>query len=151
SSCFSLLIEHDVFRKPVPTFRHHALGSAVPEAHVNLRYVLPALMLLATHAVAAAPAAPPVPDPKGDWLVNDGTAVIHIAPCPETPPATAAATAAAPLCATIAWTKSPPGLDENNPDPKKRERSIMGMAILIAMKPDRDGRFEGEIYNAENG
>ena len=111
---------------------------------MNLRYVLPALMLLASHAVAAAPAAAPAPDPKGDWLVNDGTAVIHIAPCPETPTIPA-------LCGTIAWTKYPPGVDENNPDPKKRDRSIMGMAILIAMKPDKDGRYEGEIYNAENG
>ena len=109
---------------------------------MKLRYALPALMVLASHAAAAAPAA--APDPKGDWLVNDGTAVIHIAVCPDTPPTTA-------LCGTIAWTKSPPGLDENNPDPVKQKRSIMGIPILTGMKPDKDGRFEGEIYNAENG
>jgi uncharacterized protein (DUF2147 family) len=110
---------------------------------VNLRYVLSALIVLGSQAVAAAPAATP-PDPKGDWLVNDGTAVIHIAVCPETPTAPA-------LCGVIAWTKYPPGVDENNPDPAKQKRSIMGMPILTAMKPDKDGRYEGEIYNAENG
>ena len=46
---------------------------------MKLRYVLAALMVLVSHAAAAAPAAAPVPDPKGDWLVNDGTAERFIA------------------------------------------------------------------------
>src|SRR6202040_2728091 len=32
SSRFSLLLEHDVFRKPVPTFRHHARGPSTRAA-----------------------------------------------------------------------------------------------------------------------
>ena len=45
------------------------------------RHVLPAL-LLAGSALAAGPSV--VPDPKGDWMVADRTAVIRIAACGET-------------------------------------------------------------------
>ena len=103
----------------------------------KLRYVLLALMLVAGPAHAAGPAAKP--DPKGDWLVNDGTAVIRIVACGEA------------LCGAIAWTKDSGGVDGNNPDPAKRNRPIMGLPILLEMKPSNDGRWDGEVYNAENG
>jgi uncharacterized protein (DUF2147 family) len=91
--------------------------------------VLPAL--IAGPALAA--------DPAGDWLVADRTAVIRIAPCGEA------------YCGTIAWT-SVPGTDEHNPDPGKRNRPIVGTQILLGMKPaGRGNRWDGEIYNPENG
>ena len=94
-------------------------------------------------------------DPAGNWLVKDQTAIIRIAPCADA------------LCGTIAWT-SQPGLDENNPDPTKRDRPIVGTQILLGMKPVGGGgtggtggasgtggtggnRWDGEIYNPENG
>jgi uncharacterized protein (DUF2147 family) len=101
-----------------------------------------ALALVGVPALAA--------DPTGNWLVKDQTAVIRVAPCADA------------LCGTIAWT-SQPGLDENNPDPKKRDRPIVGTQILLGMKPARGGggtggtgggggnRWDGEIYNPENG
>jgi uncharacterized protein (DUF2147 family) len=76
--------------------------------------------------------------PVGEWVVEDGTAHIRIVPCGTA------------LWGVIAWTKDAPGRDENNPDPSKRNRSVMGMPILLNMKPANQ-RWEGEVYNAENG
>ena len=78
-------------------------------------------------------------DPNGDWLVAEKSAVIRIAPCGDA------------LCGNIAWTKGPAGNDKNNPDPAKRNRPIVGLTILQNMKPAGDNRWEGEIYNAQNG
>ena len=50
----------------------------------------------------------------------------------------------------IAWAREP-GKDENNPDPTKRDRSIIGMPILLKMKRVEPNRWDGEVYNAENG
>lgn len=78
-------------------------------------------------------------DATGEWLVADQTARIAIAPCGDA------------LCGTVAWTKTPGGLDENNPDPAKRGRPILGLEILQAMKPKGPNRWEGNVYNALNG
>ena len=78
-------------------------------------------------------------DPIGDWLVADQTAVIRIAPCGEA------------LCGQIVWTKGPAGTDQNNPDPALRSRSVIGLPILLNMKATAVNRWEGEIYNAQNG
>ncbi|MBI4724757.1 MAG: DUF2147 domain-containing protein [Rhodomicrobium sp.] len=76
--------------------------------------------------------------PAGEWAVEDGTAHIRIAQCGNA------------FWGVIAWTKGPPGRDENNPDPAKRGRPVMGMPILINMQPSGN-RWDGEVYNAENG
>ena len=89
------------------------------------------LLLVATPAFAASP--------KGDWLVEDKTAIIRIDSCGSA------------LCGTIVWTKKQGGVDENNPDPAKRSRPIMGLQLLLGMKPGSDGRWDGDIYNPENG
>jgi uncharacterized protein (DUF2147 family) len=77
-------------------------------------------------------------DPGGNWLVADNTAVVRIAPCADA------------YCGTIAWT-SQPGTDEHNPDPSRRDRPIVGTQILLGMKPAGGNRWDGEIYNPENG
>jgi uncharacterized protein (DUF2147 family) len=76
--------------------------------------------------------------PAGEWLVKDGTARIRIAQCGNA------------LWGVISWTKGPAGKDENNPDPAKRGRSILGVPILINMKPAAS-QWDGEVYNAEDG
>jgi uncharacterized protein (DUF2147 family) len=81
-------------------------------------------------------------DPAGDWMVADKVAVVRVAPCGPDGPA---------LCGNIVWTKGPARADRNNPDPAKRSRSTMGMGILIDMRPTEANRWEGEIYNAEDG
>ena len=89
------------------------------------------LVLIASPAFAA--------NPKGDWLVEEKDAIIHIDSCGPS------------LCGTVVWTKKSGGLDENNPDPTKRTRPVMGLQLLLGMKPASDGRWEGDIYNPENG
>src|SRR5579864_369613 len=76
--------------------------------------------------------------PVGEWLVKDETAHIRIVSCKDA------------LWGVISWTKGPAGKDENNPDPSKRDRSIICLPILLGMKPAQ-GQWDGEVYNAENG
>ena len=77
-------------------------------------------------------------DPTGDWLTEGGAAVIRITPCDDA------------LCGAIAWVKNP-GTDQNNPDPAKRNVNVVGLPILLAMRPVSENRWEGQVYNAENG
>jgi uncharacterized protein (DUF2147 family) len=76
--------------------------------------------------------------PTGEWLVKDGTAHIRIAQCGSA------------LWGVLSWTKGPAGVDENNPDPAKRSRSILGVPILINMKPG-ESQWDGQVYNAQDG
>jgi uncharacterized protein (DUF2147 family) len=97
----------------------------------------PAVILSACligQVVAAIPA-----EPTGEWLVADGTARVRIAPCGNA------------LWGSIVWTKTPPGRDQNNPDPAKRSRSVIGMPILLNMKKAEPNRWDGEVYNAKDG
>jgi len=86
----------------------------------------------------ASSALPQPPSPIGEWAVENGAAHIRIVPC------------GTGLWGVISWTKGPPGIDENNPDPAKRTRSMMGVPILINMQPGQN-QWDGEVYNAENG
>src|SRR5262249_8909281 len=87
---------------------------------------------------AAAPAAPAGPTPLGDWLVQDGTAHIRIQQCGPS------------LWGIISWVKQN-GLDENNPNPTKRNRPVLGIPILLDMIATRPNRWDGQVYNAEDG
>ncbi len=92
-------------------------------------------LIPATAALAQAPS------PTGEWRVKDGTADIRVVDC------------GGAMWGVIAWTKGPTtntDTDKNNPDPALRNRPIVGLPILINMKPAQ-GRWEGEVYNAENG
>jgi uncharacterized protein (DUF2147 family) len=64
--------------------------------------------------------------------------LIRIAPCGEA------------FCGTISWTSNP-GRDEHNPDPSKRDHSIVGTQILLRMHAAGADRWDGKIYNPENG
>ena len=107
---------------------------------VGIRRSINAMAAIA--AISTAVIAGPVSaaTPVGDWLTKDGDAVIRIADCDE----------AQALCGTIAWVKKP-GTDHNNPDPEKRGEDIVGVQILKSMRPVAENRWEGEVYNAENG
>lgn len=77
-------------------------------------------------------------EPWGVWLVKDGTAHIRVADC------------AGALWGVVAW-EADPGVDSKNPDPAKRNRPTAGMPILLGMKTAGAGRWDGAIYNSENG
>ena len=86
----------------------------------------------------ATPAAAADPSPIGDWLVKDGYGVIRIDNCNGK------------MWGILAWEKSA-GVDKDNPDPTKKARPTIGIPILLAMAPTKPNRWEGEIYNTENG
>jgi uncharacterized protein (DUF2147 family) len=78
-------------------------------------------------------------DPTGEWLVATGDARIRIDDCNGV------------LWGIISWEKEPGGLDEHNPNPAERNRPLLGSHVLLAMRPNKPGRWDGEVYNAENG
>jgi uncharacterized protein (DUF2147 family) len=78
------------------------------------------------------------PSPLGDWLVKDGYANIRIDNC------------GGKLWGIVVWEKEP-GIDTENPDPAKKSRPTLGMPVLMGLTPTRPNRWEGEIYNSQNG
>ncbi len=54
------------------------------------------------------------------------------------------------LWGVVAW-EAQPGIDSKNPDPKLRSRPTLGMPILLGMTPGKENKWEGEIYNSEDG
>ena len=84
-------------------------------------------------------------DPSGVWLTDDGSAKIKIAKC------------GANVCGSVSWLKEPndskgqPKVDTNNADASKRGRPIVGVPVVLSMKPDGDDKWSGKIYNAEDG
>lgn len=87
-------------------------------------------------SVLSAPTAA-LADPIGKWRVADGTAHVQISRCGKA------------ICGKIAWTAEP-GVDENNPDPSRRKRPIIGLPILN-LEPNGANQWTGTIYNAKDG
>ena len=101
------------------------------------RFMAAGLMCVISASAALAEA----PLPTGQWRVQDGTAAIRVVNC------------AGALWGVIAGAiggASNTDTDKNNPDPALRNRPIMGLPILIDMRPSQ-GRWTGRVYNAENG
>jgi uncharacterized protein (DUF2147 family) len=94
---------------------------------------------------AATPAA--AGDPRGNWMTENGRAKIAIANC------------GGALCGNVVGLKEPndpatgkPRTDRNNSDAAKRTRPMIGVQIVIDMKPDATAdRWTGQVYNAEDG
>jgi uncharacterized protein (DUF2147 family) len=98
--------------------------------------VLPCLALIVG---LATPAASQNVSITGEWLVASGDARIRVVDCGDA------------LWGVISWEQSPGGRDDQNPDPSLRTRPTLGMPILLNMRPGRDGWYDGDIYNAQNG
>lgn len=119
-----------------------AMASREPDANVA-----PPAPVLEPNAVAAI--APPQsavsaieasePSPVGEWLVEDGEASIRIEECGNN------------LCGVVAGAKNWNETDRKNPNPELRNRPIIGMPILLDMKPAKSNRWEGRAYNSKNG
>lgn len=102
--------------------------------------VAPVDQKVAVAAPAPAPA-PAVSDPKspiGEWITEDGKGHVRIHSCGEA------------LCGVIS-SADPKDTDRHNPDAGKRNRPLLGTPVLIDMKSVNDKRWEGQIYNAQNG
>ena len=108
------------------------------------RFSMPLAALgLMTIALTSSPAL--AGDPAGMWLSQDGDVKMKVSHC------------GANICGTIAWLKEPndkngkPKVDANNADASKRNRPVMGTAIILPMKADGADKWSGQVYNAEDG
>ncbi len=106
------------------------------------------IFLIATSAILGLAAATPATagDPRGNWMTDDGKAKIAIVSC------------GGALCGNIVALTEPvdpatgkPKTDSNNADAAKRTRPMMGVPIVIDMKPDAADKWQGQVYNAEDG
>lgn len=98
---------------------------------------LSGLLVAATAAWAQTDGAV-LPDPTGQWLVAKAVAQIRIVNCAER------------FWGVVSW-EAQPGIDRHNPDPRQRTRPTLGMPILLGMAQTQPNRWEGEIYNSEDG
>lgn len=102
----------------------------------HLRYAISALVTCA--AVATFNGTASAADPSGVWWVADHSARIRIEPCADG------------YWGVIAWERQP-GIDDKNPDPSKRGKPMLGVPILISMKPSQPNEWEGKVYNPKDG
>ena len=101
------------------------------------------LVLAAGLALAAGPAfaADPV---EGEWLIQDQSGKVRIAPCPARPDL---------MCGTTSWVKDPAKIqDVKNPDPALRTRPLLGQPVIRDFKQAAPGRWTGgRIYDPKSG
>ena len=102
-----------------------------------LRVVFAAVLMM-TSTVLAQPARVAVPDPTGEWLVAKQIARIKIVDCDGR------------LWGVVAW-EAEAGIDSKNPDPGLRTRPTLGMPILLGMQQSKANRWDGQIYNSQDG
>jgi len=104
-----------------------------------------AAVLVSSSALAAAPAL--AADPFGTWLTEDKKAQVRIENC------------GGALCGKIVWLKEPidpdtskPKTDKKNVDAAKQSRPLLGVPIVLGMKPSGTAnKWDGQVYNAEDG
>ena len=91
------------------------------------------LTFLSASAFAAEPSV------IGDWLVKDGYGHVRIDNCNGK------------MWGIVSWEKAP-GFDNENPDPAKKGRALLGTPVLMGLSPTKEpGKWTGEIYNSQNG
>jgi len=96
-------------------------------------------LILSAIAFAAFSVSQAHADPIGEWRVADGNATVQIRKC------------GGGFCGFVASTRTAPGRDEKNPDPSKRSRSVLGIEVLINLRPAGNNLWTGTTYNAEDG
>jgi uncharacterized protein (DUF2147 family) len=79
----------------------------------------------------------------GRWFTDNKDSIIEIAPCGTA------------LCGRVARIIAPtpdgkPAIDSNNPDPKLRNRPILGMTLLSGFR-DSGKEWSGQIYDPRAG
>lgn len=81
----------------------------------------------------------------GVWRMANGKVTVRLAPCGGN------------LCGTVIGLKKPldkqgkPKLDKENPNAALRQRPVIGLMILSNLKPAGEGRWNGTIYNPDDG
>jgi len=82
----------------------------------------------------------------GQWLTEGDKAVVEIFRCEDR------------YCGKIVWLKEPTNpdgsevLDTENPDPSKRNRTVLGLNLVWGFRYDENqGWVDGSIYDPDNG
>lgn len=81
----------------------------------------------------------------GIWKLDNGKVTVKVTPCGGN------------LCGTVVALKKPrddkgrPRLDKENPNESLRKRPVIGLTILSNMKPEGGNRWNGTIYNPDDG
>src|ERR1044072_1588163 len=101
-----------------------------------MKLLLPSAAILAlTNAGALAADASVI----GDWLVKEGYGHVRIDNC------------GGKMWGIVSWEETP-GIENENPDPAKKGRPLLGTPVLIDMAPAKEpGKWTGEVYNSQNG
>lgn len=89
---------------------------------------------------------PALAGPEGTWSMSNGKVAVRVDDCSGN------------LCARIVGLREPiskidgrPKVDRENPNPAKRQRPLIGLPILIGMKPAGENAWKGAIYNPDDG
>jgi uncharacterized protein (DUF2147 family) len=113
----------------------------------TFRSVYPAFGLAALVAATIAASGPArAADPMGTWYTADKDSQVRIVNC------------GGALCGALIWLKEPndpatgrPKTDKNNADATKQSRPLLGVQIVLGMKPSGADQWSGEVYNASDG
>jgi uncharacterized protein (DUF2147 family) len=114
---------------------------------INLRTTAAVAWFSTALFVAAVPVAPAhAADAIGTWFTGDRESQVRVVNCGGS------------LCGTLVWLKEPndpatgrPKTDKNNADASKQNRPLLGVQIVLGMKPSGPGVWSGEVYNASDG
>jgi uncharacterized protein (DUF2147 family) len=121
---------------------------AVKPAMTTVRSSASALGLATLVAATMATSGPArAADPLGTWYTADKESQVRITKC------------GGALCGALVWLKEPndpatgrPKTDKNNADATKQSRPLIGVQIVLAMKPSgTPDQWSGEVYNASDG
>ena len=94
-----------------------------------IRTVATLSAVAALMAVGAIPASAQAKDPTGVWINQERSTAVRVARCGEA------------LCGNVVWLAEPldkqgkPKVDRHNPDTKLRGRRLIGLPVLLSMKP----------------
>jgi uncharacterized protein (DUF2147 family) len=82
----------------------------------------------------------------GTWAMQNGKVTVSVTDCGSA------------LCGRIVALKEPiskidgkPKIDRENPNPSLRARPLIGLSILVNMKAAGGGKWQGAIYNPDDG
>jgi len=86
-------------------------------------------------------------DPLGTWYTGEKESQVRITNC------------GGALCGSLTWLKEPndpatgrPKTDKNNADVAKQSRPLLGVPIVLGMKPSgAPDQWSGQVYNASDG
>jgi uncharacterized protein (DUF2147 family) len=112
-----------------------------------MRQALAGGIALAGMVLGASTASSMPRDPSGTYLTEDGRARIRLEKCGPTNEN---------ICGFVVWLDKPanengsPKTDLKNSDRRKTARPLLGHQLIMGLKPGED-RFEGMIYNSEDG